>query len=119
MKKTQFIGLIVALPLFYISCDNNDDLPNKTVSGKEVAVQIHSLNVTEGGSKSLRRSSLQKELETVLTPVGDGMMLEMTIKEDESSLRGLAELADGVYFRVIAVEGGTTKYYSHVSLPVR
>jgi hypothetical protein len=48
-----------------------------------------------------------------LTPIGDGMVLEMSIKEDESSLRGTVELGDGVYFRVIAVEKNSTKYYSH------
>jgi hypothetical protein len=111
MRSIQFIGLIAALPLFLISCDN--ELPDKKISGEEVSVHIRSLGITEGGSKSIRNSSLQKEPKTVLTPVGDGMVLEMSIKEDKSPLRGTVELADGVCFRVIAVEAGTTEYYSH------
>jgi hypothetical protein len=109
MKNMKIIGLVVVLALLFTACDKDNVLENKEVSGKEVAVRIRSMNVAEGASESLTRSALQK---MVSQPIGDGMLLEMSVKEDVSPLRDKVELAPGTHFRVIAVTDGT-KYYSH------
>jgi hypothetical protein len=97
----------------FASCEQDNGLENKEVSGKDVAVRIRSMSVAEGGSESLGRSSLEKEPEIVSQPIGDGMLLEMSIKEDEPPLRDKQELTTGAYFRIIAVKAGTTEYHSH------
>jgi hypothetical protein len=112
MENTRFIGFVAALALLFASCDNKNELPNNELSGKDVTVRIRSMSVTSGGSESLGRSSSQREPEVVTTLIGDGMLLEMSIKEDESPLRSPVELATGTHFRVIAVTG-TSDYYSH------
>jgi hypothetical protein len=113
MKNTQFIGLAAALLLFVASCENNNGLDNHELSGKDVPVRIRSLGVAEAGSETLMRSSLQGKPEMISKPIGNGMLLEMSVERDESSLRGLVNLAPGTHFRVIAVNQGTSKYYSH------
>jgi hypothetical protein len=112
IKNIRLIGFIAILALFFTSCDNKNELPNKELSGKSVPVRIHSLGVAEGSSESLVRSASQKEPKVVSQPIGDGMLLEMNVKEDESPLRK-TELTEGAYFRVIAVKKSTTEYYSH------
>jgi hypothetical protein len=113
MKKTPFIGLIAALSLIFISCDNKNNLPDNESSDKDVAVRICSLSVAEGGSESLTRSSLEKEPEIVSQPIGHGMLLEMSVKQDDFSLRAPQLLGNGKLFRVIAVNHGTSNYHSH------
>jgi hypothetical protein len=113
MKNTPLIGLIAALSLIITSCDNKNELSDNESSSKVVAVRIRSLSVAEGSSESLTRSSLEKEPEIVSQPIGDGMLLEMSVKQDDSSLRAPQLLGDGKLFRVIAVNHGTNDYYSH------
>jgi hypothetical protein len=113
MKNTPLLSFVAALALFFASCDNKNELPDNDSSGKKVPVRIRSMGVAEGGSESHTRSSSQQEPEMISQPIGDGMLLEMSIKEDESPLRDKIELTPGAYFRIIAVEAGTTKYYSH------
>jgi hypothetical protein len=113
MKNTPLIGLIAALSLIFASCDNKNELPDNELSGEEVPVRIRSMSIDEEDSESLTRSSLQKEPEIVTTPISDGMLLEMSVKEDESPLRDAVLLGEGKLFRVIAVEHGSNKYYSH------
>jgi hypothetical protein len=110
--KNNNILLIAILSLICASCEQDNGLENKEVSGKDVPVRIRSMSVSEGSSENLNRSSSQQELEMVTTPVGDGMLLEMSIKEDESPLRAVL-LGNGKKFRVIAVNHGTSNYYSH------
>lgn len=105
--------LIAALALIFASCDKNNELENKELSGKDVSVRIHSMSVAEGNSENLTRSSSQEKSKTVSTSIGDGMLLEMNIEEDKSPLRATVALANNVRFRVIAVEKNSTKYYSH------
>jgi hypothetical protein len=112
LKTGLFIGYLVALSLVFASCDKDNGLENKEISGQEVAVRIRSFGIADGGSENVTRASLQGKSEMIATPVGDGMLLEMSIKEDESPLRK-TELTNGAYFRVIAVKVGTTEYYSH------
>jgi hypothetical protein len=112
MKNTKLI-IAAILSLIFASCEQDNGLENKEVSGKDVPVRIRSMNVAEGGSESLTRSSSQKEPEMVTTPIGDGMLMEMSIKEDDTPLRDKTELTTGAYFRIIAVKAGTTEYHSH------
>jgi hypothetical protein len=114
MKNSKYIVSVVALSLLIASCDNNNELPENEL-GKAIPVRIHSLGMAAGNSEGLTRASSQKESEMVSSPVGDGMLLEMSIERDASSLRlgTLEYLVEGTYFRVIAVEAGTTNYYSH------
>jgi hypothetical protein len=112
MRIGAFVGWLVALSLVFASCDKDNGLENKELLGKDIPVRIRSFGVAEGGSENFTRASLQGESEVIATPVGDGMLLEMSVKEDESPLRK-TELTDGAYFRVIAVKVGTTEYYSH------
>jgi hypothetical protein len=111
MKSNKHIVLVAVLSLIFTSCDSNNGLNNNELSGKEIPVHIRSLSVAEGGSKNLIRSSSQKEQEMFSTPVDDGMLLEVSIKQDESPLREAKELKNGSKFRVIALEAG--KYHSH------
>jgi hypothetical protein len=110
--KNRFIGFVVVLALLFVSCDKENELENKKSSGKEVSVRIRSLSVAPSGSESLTRSALQKEPKMEVTSIGDGMLLEMSIKEDESPLRAVL-MSTGKLFRVIAVNHGTDDYYSH------
>jgi hypothetical protein len=114
MKK---IGLfaVLALTTLFASCDRNDGLPNDELSGKAVHVRIRSLGMATVSSADLTRSFAQKGHEMVSKPIGDGLFLDMIIEPDTSLLRlgSLEYLTEGTYFRVIAVEAGTTNYYSH------
>jgi hypothetical protein len=112
MKKNNIL-LMAVLSLVFASCDNNNELENKELAGKDVPVRIRSMSIAEGGSESLGRSFSQREPQIVTRPIGDGMLLEMSIKEDESPLRATVLLGNGKLFRVIAVEHGSNKYYSH------
>jgi hypothetical protein len=112
IENTRFLGFAVVLTLFFVSCDTKNGLPDNELSGQSVPVRIRSFAVAEGGSESFTRTSLQGKQETVLMPIGDGMLMEMSVKEEESPLRK-TELATGAYFRVIAVKAGTTEYHSH------
>jgi hypothetical protein len=124
MKKGWFggwgVGLVtvlaIALAIVFVSCDRDTDLPDNKLSGEMVPVRIHSVGMGKsGGSENLTRSSLEHQPEIVSVPTGDGMSLKMSIEEDESPLRlgSLEGLENGMLFRVIAVEAGTTKYFSH------
>jgi hypothetical protein len=106
----KHIGLItfLALAIVFNACDRSD-----AVSGTAVRVQIRSLQVAEGDSEDLARSASTKEAETVSTPLGDGLLLEMSMERDESPLRATLALKTGAHFRVIAVKTGTSTYVSH------
>jgi hypothetical protein len=111
-KKALLVGLAATLALFFAVCDRKEELPDNESLDGYVAVRIRSISVSEGGSESPTRSVLQKEPEMISTPVSDGMLMEMSIKEDDSPLRDKIELATGTHFRVIAATG-TSNYYSH------
>jgi hypothetical protein len=112
MKSNKHIVLFAVLSLLLVSCNNNE-LPDDELSGQLVPVRIHSLGIVERGSENLARSSSQNEPEPVLTPIGTGMLVEMSIERDESPLRDKVLLEDGKKFRVIAVNHGLNTYYSH------
>jgi hypothetical protein len=113
MMKMKYIALgMAALALLFFACDSNNGLDNRELSGKEISVRIRSMSVSEGGSENLGRATLEKESEKISEPIGDGMLLEMSVKREESPLRK-TELTPGTHFRVIAVSAGTSNYYSH------
>jgi hypothetical protein len=113
MMKMKYIALGMAgLALLFAACDSNNGLDNRELSGKEVSVRIRSMSVSEGGSENLGRAALERESEKISRPIGDGMLLEMSVKREESPLRK-TELTPGTHFRVIAVSAGTSNYYSH------
>jgi hypothetical protein len=113
MMKMKYIALGMAgLALLFFACDSNNGLDNRELSGKEVSVRIRSMSVSEGGAENLTRAFLEKESEKISKPIGDGMLLEMSVKSEESPLRK-TELTPGTHFRVIAVSAGTSNYYSH------
>jgi hypothetical protein len=116
MKKTKSMEYrqcklaILLLAILLIACDRNNELPINT---SPLPVRIHSLSVTEGGSKNFFRS--QEAEETLSLPLNDGLLLEMTVERDTLPLRAgqKKELAAGALFRVIVVEAGSAKYVSH------
>jgi hypothetical protein len=112
-KNTLLIGFAAALAMFFASCERKEELPDNQPLDGYATVRIRSMSVSEGGSESPTRSALQKEPEMISTPVGDGMLMEMNIQEDETPLRDKVELTIGAYFRIIAVKAGTTEYHSH------
>jgi hypothetical protein len=106
--------LFLASTLFFASCDKDNELPDKP-SGNEVFIQIQALEVSENGETAVTRSALQGKKEIVSTPVGGGLVMEISVEEEDSPLREESPkpLKDNAWFRVIAVEEGTNKYVSH------
>jgi hypothetical protein len=80
-----------------------------------VPVQVHLLGIVESDSENFTRSASQNESEIVSTSIGDGMLLEMNMERDTSSLRlgTLEYLQPGTHFRVIAIEYSSKKVYSY------
>jgi hypothetical protein len=113
MRNSRLIGFFAALALLSASCDRKEALPDNESSNGYVPVRIRSMSVAEGGSESLGRAFSQREQETITRPIGDGMLLEMSIKQTDSPLRDKVLLEDGKKFRVIAVNHGFNTYYSH------
>jgi hypothetical protein len=111
MKNKGLIA-IVALSSMVMSCDSN--LPGKA-SGPEVSVQVQLLGIAENGEEDRTRSASPREWETVSMPIGDGMLLEMSLEREKSPLRAkvITPLSNGAYFRVIAVKTGTSEYVAH------
>jgi hypothetical protein len=81
-------------------------------TGKPVAVSIQSLSVAAVGEDEVGRSARTEEKEWVSAPVGDGLLLEMSMERDESALRA-TKLENGKTFRVIAVNSSDKKYVAH------
>jgi hypothetical protein len=116
MKSIPFIGYIgvfAALALLLASCNDNKDLPDNERSGQLIPVHIRSLGMAESASEDFTRSASQEEPETVILPLGDGTLLEASIEQTQSSLRGLVNLKTGAHFRVIAVETSTNRIYTY------
>jgi hypothetical protein len=100
MKHTELITILV-LSMLCASCDNN----NNELSGTAVAVQIRSLKMAESGEEDLLRSTSKQEAETVSTPLGDGLLLEISMERDESLARN-AGIEDRRAFSSDSGEGG-------------
>jgi hypothetical protein len=108
MKREMFLAL--AFSLVMAACDKEEPLS----SGKDVLVQVRMVGIAGGGEEDVTRSTSESEPETVITPISDGMVLEMRMERDTSLLRaGKLTLGVNSYFRVIALKTGTKEYVSH------
>jgi hypothetical protein len=115
MRNNRWIELWagLALALFLVSCDNKELLDNE--SGPEVVVRVRLVGIAEGEEMDVVRSDFREKTEEVLTPIGNGMVLEMSMERDTSLLRAKPsiQLTTNAWFRVIAVKTGTSEYVSH------
>jgi hypothetical protein len=103
--------LILAIVLVLGACDK--ELGDKK-SGRDVLVQVRLVGVAEGGKDDVTRSGSVREMEEFLTPVGDGMLLGMRMERDEEALRAVEKPLNGdAYFRVVAMEHGTSTFVSY------
>lgn len=108
-------ALVLAGPLALVSCER-EAVENKG-SGEEVAIRIRLLEMAEGDEADAVRSGALGEVERVSMPVGDGLMLEMSLEREDLPLRAGVQkpLADNAYFRVIAIDEDK-KYVCHGDL---
>jgi hypothetical protein len=108
------------LLLFAASCDRGDEVM-KEVPGKPVSVRVNIVGVREGGSKAVMRSASvspptgRPETAMAIQPLGNGMVLDMSLEPDETSpLRATTQaLESGKKFRVIALKNSDGTYVSH------
>jgi hypothetical protein len=108
MKKGMFLAMVFSLAM--AACDREEH----PVSGKDVLVQVRMVGISGDGEEDVTRSASEREPETVITPISDGMVLEMWMERDTSLLRaGKLTLGLDSYFRVIALKTGTKEYVSH------
>jgi hypothetical protein len=96
-------GLLLILAVF---CDRHNEF-TEDASGKMIAVHVSILGVREGPSEEIMRSASgsPKTIAEALKPIGNGMLLDMSLEEDEwPSLRATTQnLEVNKLFRVIAV----------------
>jgi hypothetical protein len=110
-KRWEGVFAALAVMLLLVACEK--ELGEKK-SGKDVLVRVRLVGVAEGGKDDVTRSGSMGEMEEVLTPVGDGMLLGMWMERDEEDLRAAeTTLAGDVYFRVVAVVHGTSTFISY------
>jgi hypothetical protein len=110
-KIEKRMVLALALSLLLGAC--GEEFPGKK-SGKEVAVRVRLLGVAEGGEEDITRSVSSKEQEKQVTPVGDGLLMEMQIEQDFPALRAnQTPLASTSYFRVVALKHNTKTFISY------
>ncbi|MDR1526567.1 MAG: hypothetical protein LBS46_02715 [Dysgonamonadaceae bacterium] len=114
-KKTVSYMSVMLLLLTVALGSCEQELPEGKRSGAIVPVKINLLGLTEGGSEELRHSGpTNAPVETVIQPLGDGLLLEMSIEPDWRALRdGVPPQAmdNGRKYRVIAVKNGTGDGY--------
>jgi hypothetical protein len=118
-KTVELYAAMGLLSLFAVSCDRNNEIA-EDISGEMIEVRVNILGVTEGQSEDVMRSASlspltgRQEITMISQPIGDGMLLEMSLEPDESApLRATpVPLEDGKKFRVIALSTDG-KYVSH------
>jgi hypothetical protein len=116
MKTVRLYVATGLLSLLAASCDNDSEV----ASGKRIAVDISRVAIREGGSEEAMRSvsvsplTGRPEIAMTSQPIGNGMLLEMSLEPDEGSpLRATTEaLEETKTFRVIALDADG-KYVSH------
>jgi hypothetical protein len=113
MKGNTRKGLFAVLSLSLLLGACERELPDNKLQGKDIQVRVRLVGVAEGGEEDIVRSASTSEPEEVITPVGDGMLLEMRMERDTSELRAITTLAGNSYFRVVAVEHGTSTFISY------
>jgi hypothetical protein len=114
--QTSIIVLITALAscLLLTSCDGENLIPDNE-TGILVNPSVTLSGFIEGGNQEITRSqSTEREPVKTAIPLGDGMLLEMSLEQDSrSSLRDATNFPNGTKFQVIAVKSGTNTYVSH------
>ncbi|MDR1516604.1 MAG: hypothetical protein LBS52_00640 [Dysgonamonadaceae bacterium] len=114
--QTSIVLLIAALAwvLLLTSCDGDNLIPGNE-TGVWVNPSVTLSGFIEGGNQEITRSgSARREPVSTSIPIGDGMLLEMSLEPDSrASLRAAVGLPIGTKFQVIAVEAGTNTYVSH------
>ncbi|GHV56431.1 hypothetical protein FACS1894182_02950 [Bacteroidia bacterium] len=121
MKRRTRIAFYVLSAVFGLSislssCVRNNEIPEGEGSGVLIPLSVKVLGIQEGGSEEITRSGSVKEFpERLVTPLGDGMLLEMSVESDSPQLRAgtTQALEAGTAFRVIAVKSSDKTYVSH------
>jgi hypothetical protein len=102
---------VLSLSLLLGACER--ELPDNKLPDKDIQVRVRLVGVAEGGEEDIVRSASTSEQEEVVTPVGDGVLMEMRMERETSELRAIYTLAGNAYFRVVAVEHGTSTFISY------
>jgi hypothetical protein len=114
--QTSIIVLITALAgcLLMTSCDGENLIPDNE-TGVMVSPSVRLSGFIDGGNQEITRSqSAEQEPVRTAIPLGDGMLLEMSLEQDSrSSLRTDIDFPNGTKVQVIAVNHSTKAYVSH------
>ncbi|MDR0540915.1 MAG: fimbrillin family protein, partial [Dysgonamonadaceae bacterium] len=112
--SAQIFILLYGMMLLLTSCDAVELPDDNPAVNEMIQVFINPLEIKEGSSEDLTRASgMLREPETTLAPLGDGLLLEMTLEPVPASpTRATTTLGVGKKFRVIALDSNN-KYVSH------
>jgi hypothetical protein len=110
----------MAVLLLAASCDHRNEV-GADVSGETIAVEVNIAGVWEGQSEDVMRSASvspltgRREIAMISQPIGNGMLLDMSLEPDEASpLRAVVKvLEEGKRFRVVALKHADGTYVSH------
>jgi hypothetical protein len=121
MKTVRFCVAAGFLLFLAVACD----ITTGDVPGEPVAVRVQIAGVEEGRSEEEVRSAYvspltgRRELAMVSQPIGDGMVMDVSLEPDESSpLRATKPLEAGKTFRVIALRNSDGTYVSHADFTI-
>jgi hypothetical protein len=106
LKRYAAGGLLLLLAA---ACDRNSEVP-----GEMIVVNVTVAGIREGGSEELVRAASDappagwRVIATASEPIGDGLLLDVSLEADEApGLRAATlPLENGKNFRVIALRGG-------------
>jgi hypothetical protein len=118
IRKLSWLGVIVGLSLFMVSCERGDELAE---TGERVAVRIHLQGIQNRQTEEFTRAKglgEGKEIAQVSRVLDDGMLLEMSLEPDESSELRAQDLEVNKTFRVIALKSAGKTYVSHADFVV-
>jgi hypothetical protein len=108
--KTKMVA-VLALSLLFSACEK--ELPNNK-PGKEVAVRVRLMGITEGDEEDVTRSDSPKKQEIQVTSIGNGMLMEVQVEQDASALRAQqTPLPATSIFRVIALKHDSKTFISY------
>jgi hypothetical protein len=107
--------LLCGMVFLLASCDRNELSERANGTGELIPVSVHIEGIREESTENITRSSgIGREPVTETIPLGDGMLLEMSLSSDPSSqLRATTPLGSGKRFRVIALKSSDKTYASH------
>jgi hypothetical protein len=124
MKTIRLYAAMSLWVLLAVSCENGEVAGGG--SGKMVEVRVMVPSLREGGAEEVMRSAHlspltgRREIAMTSQPLGNGMLLDMSLEPDEvSELRATPiALEAGKTFRVIALNASTHKYVSHADFTI-